>query len=91
QVKLAPARVCTAGTPYTDKEQTMIAIDGLTKNQRIIAEFMWNKCHTQGDVEAVLRHYGPDARIVYEMITAASLDQYMATDLANELLQRYMA
>lgn len=64
----------------------MIAIDGLTKNQRIIADFMWNRCHTQRDVEAVLHHYGKDARIVYEMMTAASLDQYMATDLAEEVI-----
>ncbi|NBS92482.1 MAG: hypothetical protein EBT17_06080 [Actinobacteria bacterium] len=64
----------------------MIAIDGLTKNQRIIADFMWNKCHTQGDVEAVLRHYGKDARIVYEMMTAVSLDSYMATDLAEQVI-----
>jgi hypothetical protein len=72
-------------------EHTVITIDGLTKNQRIIAEFMWNKCETQRDVEAVLRHYGHDARLVYELMTAAALDQYTETTEAQEILQRYMA
>ena len=64
----------------------MITIDGLTKKQQIIADCLYHKCRTQGDVEAVLRYYGKDARIVYELPTAAALDSYMATDLALELI-----
>ena len=64
----------------------MITIEGLTKNQRIIAECLYHRCDTQRDVEAVLEHYGKDARTVYELLTAAALDQYMATDLAEELI-----
>jgi len=64
----------------------MIEIQGLTKNQRIIADFLYHRCDTQRDVEAVLEHYGRDARTVYELLTAATLDQYMATDLAEELI-----
>ena len=64
----------------------MIEIQGLTENQRIIADFLYHRCDTQRDVEAVLEHYGRDARTVYELLTAATLDQYMATDLAEELV-----
>ena len=67
----------------------MVKIEGLTKNQKIIADFMWNKCETQRDVEAVLHHYGHDARIVYELLTATALDQYMEVDEARVILQRF--
>ncbi|NBO29987.1 MAG: hypothetical protein EBV10_12290 [Synechococcaceae bacterium WB6_1A_059] len=67
----------------------MVKIEGLTKNQKIIAEFMWNQCDTQRDVEAVLELYGRDARTVYELLTATALDEYMAVDEARVILQRF--
>lgn len=67
----------------------MVKIEGLTKNQKIIAEVLWHKCDTQRDVEAVLHHYGHDARVVYELLTATALDQYMEVDEARVLLQRF--
>ena len=71
--------------------ERMLEITGLTKNQAIIAECLWTKCHTTRDVEAVLAHYGKDARTVYELLTAAYLDLYNETDLAKELLDRIAA
>ena len=41
----------------------MITLHGLTKNQRIIADTLWNKCQSQSDVDAVLKHFGHDARV----------------------------
>ncbi|NCY08615.1 MAG: hypothetical protein EBX30_15770 [Betaproteobacteria bacterium] len=67
----------------------MVKIEGLTKNQKIIAECLWNKCDTQRDVEAVLELYGRDARTVYELLTATALDEYMAVDEARVILQRF--
>lgn len=64
----------------------MITIEGLSKKQQIIADCFYYRCHTQRDVEAVLHHYGKDARTVYELLTAAALDSYMETDLALELI-----
>ena len=61
----------------------MITLHGLTKNQRILADTFWHSCQTQSDVDAVLRHFGKDARTVYELIMAHSMDQIMDTDLAE--------
>ena len=66
----------------------MITLHGLTKNQRILADTLWNKCQTQNDVDAVLRHFGHDARVVYELMIAHSMDQYMEVTEAKELLDR---
>lgn len=69
----------------------MIELHGLTRRQCILADTLWNKCQTQGDVDAVLGLFGVDARIVYEMMIAHSMDQYMETDEARELLDRIAA
>ena len=66
----------------------MIEIEGLTRKQRIIADTLRNKCQTQGDVDAVLALFGVDARIVYEMMIAHTMDKYMHTDEAKDLLDR---
>lgn len=66
----------------------MITLQGLTKRQVIIAECLWNHCETQRDVEAVLANYGKDARTVYELLTAATMDQYMDVTEAKEILDR---
>ena len=69
----------------------MVKLEGLTKRQMIIAECLWNKCDTQGDVQAVLKHFGKDADLVYELLTAAALDEYMAVDEAEAILKRFNA
>jgi len=69
----------------------MITLHGLTKNQRILADTLWNKCQSQNDVDAVLRHFGHDARVVYELILAHSMDQIMDTDLAEIVIDRIRA
>lgn len=66
----------------------MIEIQGLTKNQKIIADALWNKCQTQKDVDTVLSMFGVDARIVYEMMIAHTMDQYQGVDEARDLLDR---
>lgn len=67
----------------------MIELHGLTKNQKIIADALWNKCQTQKDVDTVLSMFGVDARIVYEMMIAHTMDQYQGTEEAAEVLARY--
>jgi hypothetical protein len=68
----------------------MIEIQGLTRRQRILADTLWNKCLTQNEVDYVLNTFGVDARIVYEMIIAHTMDQYMNTDEAQIILERFM-
>jgi len=69
----------------------MIALHGLTKKQHIIAEALWHKCQTQNDVDAVLRMFGHDARVVYELMIAHTMDQYQGVEEAKELLDRIAA
>ena len=69
----------------------MIELHGLTRRQCILADTLWNKCQNQQEVDYVLRTFGVDARIVYEMMIAHSMDQYMETDEARELLDRIAA
>jgi hypothetical protein len=69
----------------------MIELHGLTKKQCILADTLWNKCQNQRDVDAVLGLFGVDARIVYEMMIAHSMDQYTEVDEAKELLDRIAA
>ena len=66
----------------------MITLHGLTKNQRILADAFWHSCQTQSDVDAVLRTFGKDARTVYELIIAHSMDQIMDTDLAEIVIDK---
>ena len=68
----------------------MIELHGLSRRQRILADTLWNKCQSQKDVDAVLALFGVDARIVYEMMIAHTMDQYMNTDEAMMVLERYM-
>ncbi len=68
----------------------MIELHGLGRRQRILADTLWNKCQSQKDVDAVLALFGVDARIVYEMMIAHTMDQYMNTDEAMLVLEKYM-
>jgi len=69
----------------------MIELHGLTKRQCILADTLWNKCQSQSEVDYVLRTFGVDARIVYEMMVAHTMDQYRGVDEAKELLDRIAA
>lgn len=70
-----------------------ITLNGLTKDQKIIAECLWNKCQTQKDVDAILHVYGHQAHVVYNMIVAAAMDQYQDTEealyLINNIKKKY--
>lgn len=66
----------------------MITLHGLTKRQCILADTLWNKCQNQQEVDYVLRTFGVDARIVYEMMIAHSMDQYQGVEEAREVLDR---
>lgn len=68
----------------------MMKIEGLTEHQKTIAYTLWYKCKSQDDVNSVLENYGHDARVVYEMMIAHSMDQYMKTDEAMMVLERFM-
>ena len=68
----------------------MIELHGLSRRQRILADTLWHKCQSQKDVDAVLALFGVDARIVYEMMVAHAMDQYMHTDEAMLVLEKYM-
>ena len=68
----------------------MIELHGLSRKQRILADTLWNKCQNQKEVDYVLKTFGVDARIVYEMMIAHTMDQYMNTDEAMLALEKYM-
>ena len=68
----------------------MITLEGLTKNQRILADTFWYACQSQSDVDAVLRQFGKDARTVYELIIAHSMDQIQDTDLAEIVIDKVL-
>ena len=68
----------------------MIELHGLTRKQRILADTLWNKSQSQKEVDTVLEMFGVDARIVYEMMIAHTMDQYMNTDEALMVLEKYM-
>jgi len=67
----------------------MIELHGLTRRQRILAETLWNKCTNRQDVDAVLKLFGHDARVVYEMMIAHAMDQYQGVEEAAEVLSKY--
>jgi hypothetical protein len=71
----------------------MIKIDGLTLEQRCIADMMWNM-ETQEEVHEFIQcldgEQQRDAVTVLKMIMWAMLDDVMDTDLAQEQLQQFM-
>lgn len=67
----------------------MVTLQGLSKRQVIIAECLWNKCQTQRDVDTVLDLFGRDARIVYELLVAETMDQYQQVEDAAEYLTKF--
>jgi 23S rRNA C2498 (ribose-2'-O)-methylase RlmM len=57
----------------------MITIQGLTKQQRQIADMIWS-CDTQEDVDRLIQNlpkgYKQDAVVIHQMMIAAVMDQH---------------
>lgn len=53
--------------------------------QASIADLFW-VAQSQEEVDVILKAFGHDARVVYEMMLAASFDQVQETHLAERVL-----
>ena len=56
--------------------------------QRKIADLLW-VAETEREVRAILNTFGHDARVVYELMVAATFDQVTDTDLAEQALDKF--
>ncbi len=56
--------------------------------QHKIADLMW-AAQSMDEVNAILRVFGHDARVVFEMMTAATFDDIEDTGRAEDLLQKF--
>jgi len=54
-------------------------------DQHRIADLLWN-AKDQKEVKVILRLFGHDAQVVYNMMMAAYFDQINDTDLAESVL-----
>ena len=57
------------------------------KAQHKIADLLW-VAQSQQEVNAILRVFGHDARVVYEMMIAATFDKVEHTQDAERVIQR---
>jgi hypothetical protein len=57
----------------------MITIEGLSKEQRVLADLLW-ACSNQKEVDAVLNVFGHAAQVVYELIVIAAIEEATAED-----------
>ena len=55
--------------------------------QHKIADLLW-VAQSQQEVNAILRVFGHDARVVYEMMIAATFDEVEHTQDAERVIQR---
>jgi hypothetical protein len=53
-----------------------------------IADLLW-VAETQEEVNVILKVFGHDARVVYELMIAATYDQVEDTPDADRVIQRY--
>ena len=53
-----------------------------------IADLLW-VAETQEEVNVILKVFGHDARVVYELMTAATFDQIEDTPEANRVIDRF--
>lgn len=60
------------------------------KTQVAIADLFW-VAQTQEEVAVILKVFGHDARVVYDMMLAASFDQVQETHLAERVLVDIMS
>jgi len=56
-------------------------------NQHRIADLLWN-AQNQKQVNIILRLFGHDAHVVFNMMMAAYFDECMDTDIAEDILER---
>lgn len=61
-----------------------------TKLQKHIADLLW-EADDMDKVESIIKVYGRDGRVVYDMIMAEYIDQENETDLAMDALKKIMA
>ncbi len=54
--------------------------------QHKIADLLW-AAESHAEVDKIIRVFGHDARVVYNMMVAATFDQEMSTDVAEKILQ----
>jgi hypothetical protein len=59
-----------------------------TAEQHKIADLLW-VAESQEEVNSILRMFGQDARVVYELMTAAACDQVTDTELAKSVLDNF--
>ena len=55
------------------------------EEQHMIADLLWSADSGQ-EVDAIIRKYGHEAEVVYQLMVAEYLDQVEDTDLAEEAL-----
>lgn len=53
-----------------------------------IADLLW-VAESQKEVDAILRVFGHDAQVVYNMMMAATYDQYTDTPDADRVIQQF--
>ncbi len=56
--------------------------------QTKIADMLWI-AQSQKEVDSILRVFGHDARVVYEMMLAANLDQVDDTEDADRVIAKF--
>ncbi len=57
-------------------------------NQVKIADLLW-VAETQEEVNVILKVFGRDARVVYDMMLAATFDQVSDTPDADRVIQQF--
>ena len=60
------------------------------KTQVAIADLLW-VAQSQEEVDVILKVFGHDARVVYNLMLAASFDQVQETHLAERVLVDIMS
>jgi len=53
-----------------------------------IADLLW-EAQDQASVNLILKTFGHDAQVVYNMMIAATVDQVSETNLAEQVLAKY--
>ena len=56
--------------------------------QHRIADLLWS-AQSLAEVEQIVRVFGHDARVVFELMTAATFDEVEDTDMAQRELSRF--
>lgn len=65
-----------------------IKIEGLNRHQVHLANLLW-KCENNVQVAAVIALFGKEARVVRDLMIAATLDTLDETDVAKQVLDQF--